>query len=558
MPYYRQTDKYCTSRFLALSIMLFTGWLFGCGPVSSVSTSTTTQTIDTYGCDIVSTANSVCVGKYNASGWIESTYHATTTASSGSTSTTLSSTCAQMGFDATTAGTQYGHQGVSIAGAGTAGDFYVGTATGCTGTTLTLSPATTTAVTNAAVHHDETVAVLAALSDVVAAGGGNVNFPSGYYRVNGPLQDTSHANAVIDMPNIAYGLSSGTQTTPMAISFIGIVHPTLGCVNGCTVLETDRASGNLIGGYYSGGLFPFTYVSLDLESIALRTYPQSGTVLMNGTNISSLQLHNVTCDVGDNSSAFNTNPLPANKSQACALFPTQQNNVENIVDDLWFLNMYTGLSVGEHTHILSAYGADAYNAFVMNGDPLSFAGTNTISADYLWAQTSYHTLTASSLSDVDLVVDSEAIRSGGADVYDPSNLIHGDVFLGTLPHVCSPVLTGGANITFSSSCGYDPVTSISAQPASGSGAIATCVDICTAADGWLKVISGTGATTGVQFVLNLEYAQPHNMHCTWQASAGGPSLDGLGLQDYSGATNNFAFGFATSGPPSSYYIVYVC
>ena len=102
------------------------------------------------------------------------------------------------------------------------------------------------------------------------------------------------------------------------------------------------------------------------------------------------------------------------------------------------------------------------------------------------------------------------------------------------------------------------VTSISPQAAAGSGASATCVDVCTANSGWLQIHSGTGATTGIQIILNLAAAEPHNLHCLWQSSAGGPGLEGYGLQSYSGATSNFAFGLATLAPPSSYYILYVC
>jgi len=56
------------------------------------------------------------------------------------------------------------------------------------------------------------------------------------------------------------------------------------------------------------------------------------------------------------------------------------------------------------------------------------------------------------------------------------------------------------------------VTSISPQAAAGSGASATCVDVCTANSGWLLINSGTGATTGIQIILNLVAAEPHNLH----------------------------------------------
>jgi hypothetical protein len=102
------------------------------------------------------------------------------------------------------------------------------------------------------------------------------------------------------------------------------------------------------------------------------------------------------------------------------------------------------------------------------------------------------------------------------------------------------------------------VTGITAEAAAGSGASATCVDVCTANSGWVHVSSGSGASAGIQFILNLADAEPHYLHCIWQSAAGGPALDGYGLQSYTGAANNFAFGFATLPPPAAYYLIYVC
>lgn len=403
-------------------------------------------------CSTLSSPTVLCVTQspYYASGWVETT-SATTTATAAATSITLSASCSAMGFDSVSAAFQYGHQGISIAGAGAAGDFYVGTVTTCVGSTAVITPATSTSVTTAAIHHDETTAVQSAITAAASIPGAVIYAPTGYYRFDGPLQDTSHANAILKMPNVVYGLASPPQTTPVKIELLGVNGATLGCVTGCTVFQTDRSSGNLIGGYYAAGLFPFTYISLDIENIALRTYQQSGVVLVNAISISSLQIHNSTCDVGDLSSAFNTLPIPTNTAQACLIMPGAQNNVENIVDNLSFLNTYTGISFGEHSFVTAAYGESSYNAFVMN----TTSGSNGVVAGYLWAQSSVHTLVGAGQTQINIArLDSEAIAgSGDADIYDPSNNLYGDVHLGNLPSPCTAVINGATNLnTYQSQC----------------------------------------------------------------------------------------------------------
>ena len=75
-------------------------------------------------------------------------------------------------------------QGIAVAGAGAASAELVSSITGITGTTFTLADAASTAVTNAAINHDDTAAISAAITASQAAGT-PVHLPAGDYNVTG-------------------------------------------------------------------------------------------------------------------------------------------------------------------------------------------------------------------------------------------------------------------------------------------------------------------------------------------------------------------------------------
>ena len=113
---------------------------------------------------------------YGASGSSAST---TGTISAGSTTLTLAS-----------AEDFKNGQGISVAGAGASGALLVTTiVSGAGTTTLTLKDAASTAVTGAAVNHDDTAAIQAAVN------AGNIVIPIGTFKVNSPV--TVPSNRVI-------------------------------------------------------------------------------------------------------------------------------------------------------------------------------------------------------------------------------------------------------------------------------------------------------------------------------------------------------------------------
>lgn len=141
------------------------------------------------------------VKAYNASG---SSVNTTTVGSttSGSTSVVVAASDYVVGH------------GIYIAGAGAAGANYIGSVTVVAGTTLTISPATSTTVANGTVvHHDDTAAAQAAV-DAPGGIGGLVYFPAGYYYFSSQL--TLRTSTRISGASQGSGMSN-TGTTGITV-----------------------------------------------------------------------------------------------------------------------------------------------------------------------------------------------------------------------------------------------------------------------------------------------------------------------------------------------------
>jgi hypothetical protein len=136
------------------------------------------------------------------------------------------------------------NQGIYIRGAGSSGAALVTKITAISGTAITLQNAaatTVSAVTNN-VQHDDSAAFQSALDTIMAAGGGTLYVPDGFYRLNGPLTDI---NSIIKIPyNAGY---PGTNTLK-SISIIGLNQP-FPSFSGVpstkgAVFQTDRVDAN--------------------------------------------------------------------------------------------------------------------------------------------------------------------------------------------------------------------------------------------------------------------------------------------------------------------------
>jgi hypothetical protein len=311
--------------------------------------------------------------------------------------------------------------GVLITGAGASGANYIGTVSTCSGTTLTFSPATSTTVASGVVvQHDETAAITAAYTSL-ASTGGRIYFPLGLFLVNGPLQDTSGANAILPMPHVLY------QGTPPAvpISFIGSAIPT--CCNltktNASIIQTSATSGNVIGGYYNAGSYtPFTNVWLVLEKLVFRAPTNPGVVDVNATYITGLHAEHVWFDTPSSS-------IPSNTAGGAMYFPTLANNVSIIADDIGIVAYYNGLKIGEHAHIGSVYGSALANGFIFDTGVLSpypSGQSNGISVDYLWCGSCTNVIATGSVgATVNIVMAS--MENSTTGINDPSNLLFGKI-----------------------------------------------------------------------------------------------------------------------------------
>lgn len=372
-------------------------------------------------------------------------YYAST---AGLTATTVSGTFA-VGTSGSVAScsTFTANEGVYIAGAGAAGAAYIGTVVSCSGTTLTITPATSTSVSSSnVVQHDESAAIQAAIT-ALASTGGNIWFPDGTYLVNGPLQDTGGANAILNLPSIVYG---NNTPLPIEIAFRGLKQPTqLGVPEGA-IIQTALPAGNLIGGYHSGGSFGnFTNVYLTIDSMTLRGYTNPGFVAVSAFYVAGLRLNHVWCDTG-------TLPLvaPTTSTSACYQTPSLDNSAFVQLNDVGAFGYYTGFVLGEHTIATSIYGALLNNGFVLQtaitGTPAQVS--NSISIDYAWCQQCLAEVVAAGPQDTTVNIQNLDIENASTyGINDPSNLLRG-VISYHVPYSAgavtptNPSVNGAANV----------------------------------------------------------------------------------------------------------------
>jgi hypothetical protein len=331
-----------------------------------------------------------------------------------------------------------------IPGAGVSGATYFGAVSTCTGTTLTLAVATSTFVTSGTlVQHDESTAFQSAIT-ALAVPGGVIYANDGWYLINGPFQNIGTANAVLQMPSIAY--NGGSE---ISIRIQGFSAPT-GNSTGA-VLQTSVSGGNFLGGYDAGGTYPgFTAVAATLRNLRFVGPNNPNITMIEGYFFSGLEIDHVVVDT----STYNYG-TPSNTSTIGVDMPSAQNNLTDTVADLQSYGFYTGLRASEHTSITSAYASNSVNCFVFDTGHSASGSPNGIQAAYLWAgQSCTNGIAAGTYAtyvNVQLI-DLEANTSHG--ITDPSNLLSGEIHY-AVPYtagalaVCNAAINGAANVNLS-------------------------------------------------------------------------------------------------------------
>ena len=380
----------------------------------------------------------------------QSPYNAST---AGATTTTTSGTFGiGTSGSVTSCSTFLAGNGVLITGAGTAGANYIGTVASCTGTTLTVNPATSTSVANGTnVQHDETAAYLAAVSALNTAGGGNIWIPNGLYLLGGPLLQTSGANAVLPMPVLP-----NYENPEVSISFKG-TQPALGAPpNPGAVLEFFNTTGNSIGGYDSatgGGFPPFTNVWLDMEDVTVIGPTNPGSVGINAGTILDFTARNVVVETTNNAT-------PSNAAGIGIKMPQVQNGLRTQLTNVAEGGYYTGMVLTEHTQANFIYAANSYTCYTADsqGTLSPPIAANSLSIGYAWCGVATVGLTGPSNAtpgqDPQTIsiqnLDLEQISGNG--IYDPHNNLQGIVNF-AVPYtydstsVCNANVSGGGNLT---------------------------------------------------------------------------------------------------------------
>ena len=383
-------------------------------------------------------ANSVCLtaAPYYASPAGATTTTITATTASGVTSLPVAS-CS----------TFLPNQGVLVTGAGASGANLIATVSSCTGTTMVVSTATSSSLsTGSVIQHDETSAFNLAVTNLAAlpVHGGNIYGPDGIYLVNGPLQDTSGANAIIPMPKIA-NYATGTLVD---IAIKGYTAPNWDTSASGMVIMTSAPTGNLFGGYDSatgGGYPPLTNVKLSFENVTLRAPANPGVVMINGTNLMALSVSHILVNT-------TTSALPTNTAGGAIYMPALLNEVENFADDVQIGGYGTAWRMTEHTRGGSVFAVNSINCFVFDSGKNSTAPStyngNSVSIQYLWTENCTNSIVGGTSPIAINVLTADLEQSGTYDILDASNYLHGSInYLNPYnSSKCTVTKSGGSNL----------------------------------------------------------------------------------------------------------------
>lgn len=334
--------------------------------------------------------------------------------------------------------------GVLIHGAGVSAANYLGAVISCFGTNMIVSPATATSVSSGVVvQHDETAALIAAVNHLASlpTASGTIWFPDGTYLMNGPLQDTSGANAVVPMPKIP-----NYTSTLAKIAIRGYTDPNTGTVGGANI-QTSALTGNFIGGFDSdtgGGSPPFTNVELTLLDISLFAPGNPGITMVDAEHLQALTLQNVVISTFNIQTFSNTNGVGV-------LYPGILNTVQNHMDNVTIAGYYSNVFLTEHTQVGTLYSQWSNNCAVFDNrlnatKPALYQG-NSVSVDYLWTFNCVNAIVSGEAPTVINIQNADVELTTNNVIQDPGNLLYGiaNVHNPYSPH--NITISGGANLS---------------------------------------------------------------------------------------------------------------
>jgi hypothetical protein len=265
--------------------------------------------------------------------------------------------------------------GQSYTTAPTSWTLSTGTATSCSGTVTTtggtlvagnyigiigsvsgnvisgLNPSIATNVSSGAlVQHDETNAFQGAIT-ALSVTGGKILVPDGYYRVNGPLQDTGGANAILNLPKVAVPVVPNTAV-PVSIDIEGVTPPAnstyTGIATSGAILQTSVSAGNLIGGLNTASYYTnLTFVFLTLKNLTFRTQNNPAICVVNAYYLAGFTGETLQFDVG----VAGVPTQPSYPNGIAISMPSAQSWCTAILRDSQITGYYTGVQAYDHNYL---------------------------------------------------------------------------------------------------------------------------------------------------------------------------------------------------------------
>jgi hypothetical protein len=300
---------------------------------------------------------------------------------------------------------------------------------------------------------DDTVAIQNAIDAAEAAGGGVVFFPSGIYQIAGALQDTGRSNSQLVLPILNYlthesiTIELRGEIGPPAIPSVVGAHP----LNvGGTILRSSLSSGTgaVIGGWGpSGSVDNFTSVKFIGRDFTLRTVTDPTNTALDLSHVANAELHNVQVDAG--SLDVSSISLQTTATSYGFRTPGLDNGAQTVLRNVNVIGFYNGYEIAEHNNGDSVYawacrnGAKAIGAY--HASIFNRMGFYHCINGLFGVGTHYITV---------LQMNNEHAHSGtwvpSFDVYDPSNVLHGDIrwhaVEATIGVVHTFTVNGGANL----------------------------------------------------------------------------------------------------------------
>jgi hypothetical protein len=249
-------------------------------------------------------------------------------------------------------------QGIRVSGAGTVNGTELVTTivSGAGTTTLILAAPATTAVTGAVVQHDDTTPFQNALNYMAANGGGRLDIGTGIYQLGGPLQNPTGANAVIQLPTVAFGSDVTIELVGTAsIGSYGENIPTIP-LNGTTFVFPYALTGGSgvqqgisFNQYFNAAAQPFqnyfTFITLHMRQMRFKTPALTGYTWIGLHGVQNAVVKDVCIDNGIDSGA---SQLPTNNKETGISLPGPNNSTRVYCEGVMSCGFYNGITPAEH------------------------------------------------------------------------------------------------------------------------------------------------------------------------------------------------------------------